>query len=499
MSNGLWITIIALIGIGVVYLFQKTGSGSKQSQKETVRRLNRRNPVGAVDAASREKEIDVLHPEQPNIGPGLTIGYMGDHKDRKLIQGWRECATHVWGTGRGKTTSQVITHSYEAPGPFIMTGNKPDGVWEVIAARRDRGRIWICDAQNILDDHPWPLMTINLFSSIRDTLTADEVSEIFQVSTSQGSNAKRDPQFDSQGRDLLSACFLAAMEAKLPPSKVLSWITSSKLIEPEGILQSAGHYGRASLLEGISKQPDDTRGSVFATAQRMASPLGHDSLLKWATPTEGVTSFSPDKFVESEDTLILLAQETGGSGSAFISTVIHSIFASAMRKARSRGGRLEVPLVADLDEVGNVVKLPQLPEWFSFFGSMGIVVSAYFQTRGQGINMLSQTGWDTLWSASAVRVYGGGSDDDKFLDTLRKLSGTYEHLQRTNSSSRGQRSTSTSYQQRDILPVDRLAGLDRWHAWVRTNLGGSTIVRTVPWFKNDDLEPWITEGLEEVR
>jgi len=66
------------------------------------------------------------------------------------------------------------------------------------------------------------------------------------------------------------------------------------------------------------------------------------------------------------------------------------------------------------------VKLEQLPEWYSFFGSMGIVVSAYCLTRGQPITTLKSTGWDTPWSAVAIKVYGGGSDDDAFVGTLSK-------------------------------------------------------------------------------
>ena len=181
-------------------------------------------------------------------------------------------------------------------------------------------------------------------------------------------------------------------------------MSAGNFMEPAQLLKQAGHTGPAAALEGMGDQPEDTRGSVAASAQRMSSALVHDELLAWTTPTPGVPVFDPHRFVTSKDTLILLTQDAAGSGAAFVSTLVYAVVTAAQQAARRAWGRLPVPLVADLDEVGNVVKLKQLPEWYSFFGSMGIVVSAYFQTKGQGVDMLQRTGWDTLWSAAAVPI-----------------------------------------------------------------------------------------------
>ncbi len=169
-------------------------------------------------------------------------------------------------------------------------------------------------------------------------------------------------------------------------------------------------------------QPEDTRGSVAASAQRMASAPVHDELVAWSTPTPGVPVFDPLRFVTSKDTLVLFSQDTAGAGAAFVSTIVYAVSTAAQQTARRAGGRLRVPLLADLDEVGNVIKLKQLPEWYFFFGPMEIMASAYFQTRGQGVAMLQPTGWDTLWSAAADQVYGGGSDDTAFLESLSRTS-----------------------------------------------------------------------------
>jgi type IV secretory pathway TraG/TraD family ATPase VirD4 len=158
-----------------------------------------------------------------------------------------------------------------------------------------------------------------------------------------------------------------------------------------------------------------------------------------------------------------------------------------------------VPLVADLDEVGNVVKLEQLPEWYSFFGSMGIVVSAYFQTRGQGMAMLERTRWNTLWSATAIKVYGGGSDDTQFFESLSKTIGQYDAKVRSSSTSRNGSSRSVQTQRRDIMSVSQLSELPANRAWVKTSHAGGTIVRTVPWFRDKTTHARIGETVDRIK
>lgn len=482
-SAATWLLAAGAAALVLVLLTWGTSPASKT--RDAARRMSPNGKIKPAMLDARLSEATRLHPQVAGIGPGLTIGFTGESGTKSVIQGWRECSAHVWGTGRGKTTSQVIRHATEAPGPYIMTSNKVDGVAEVLAARAETGTVWLYDPQHIWRDSPRPAMIFNPLSVVTDTLTAGEVASIFETASAPNATAGRgDAQFDSQGRDFLSWCLLAASLSRAPMTDVLRWISGADFIEPAGILEEAGQPGPAAALKGMSAQPDDTRGSVAASAQRMASALVHDELVSWSTPTSGIPVFDPARFVSSKDTLILLSQDAAGSGAAFVSILVYAVFTAAQREARRAGGRLRVPLVADLDEVGNVVRLKQLPEWYSFFGSMGIVVSSYFQTRGQGVAMLERTGWDTLWSAAAIKVYGGGSDDTAFLDSLSKVIGQYDATVRSSSISRHGSSRSVQTQRRDIMSVSQLSELPANRAWVKSAQGGGTIVRTIPWFRD---------------
>lgn len=491
-----------LAGEGVIVAVGLLWWGTRPVSRtgEAARRMSPGGKMRPAMLEARLTEAARLHPDAENIGPGLTIGYAGESGTKSVIQGWRECSAHVWGTGRGKTTTQVVRHATEAPGAYIMTSNKVDGVAEVLAARADVGTVWLFDPQRIWRDSHRPAMIFNPLSVVTDTVSAGEVASIFETASAPNAGqGKGDAQFDSQGRDFLSWCLLAAAKSGGTMSDVLRWVSSADFMEPAGQLERSGHAGPASALEGMSAQPEDTRGSVAASAQRMASALVHDELVAWSTPTPGVPVFDPARFATSKDTLILLSQDAAGSGAAFVSTLVYAVFTAAQQAARRAGGRLQVPLVADLDEVGNVVKLKQLPEWYSFFGSMGIVVSAYFQTRGQGVAMLERTGWDTLWSAAAIKVYGGGSDDTAFLDALSKVIGQYDAKVRSTSTSRNGSSRSVQTQRRDIMSVAQLSELPTNRAWVKTSHGGGTIVRTVPWFRDKTINARIGSTVERIR
>ncbi|MHA7192032.1 type IV secretory system conjugative DNA transfer family protein [Arthrobacter sp. MDT2-16] len=492
-----------LLGAEAVVVIAAFAWWSTRPVSRTAEASRQMSPGGKMRPAmldARLTEAARLHPTAEGIGPGLTIGYAGDTGTKAVIQGWRECSTHVWGTGRGKTTTQVVRHSTEAPGAYMMTSNKVDGVAEVLAARSETGTVWLFDPQRIWRDSHRPAMIFNPLSVVTDTVSAGEVASIFETSSAPSAGqGKGDAQFDSQGRDFLAWCLLAAAKNDGTMREVLRWVSSADFMEPAELLERAGHTGPASALKGMSAQPDDTRGSVAASAQRMASALVHDELMAWSTPTSGVPVFDPARFVTSRDTLILLSQDAAGSGAAFVSTLVYAVFTAAQQAARRTGGRLPVPLVADLDEVGNVVKLRQLPEWYSFFGSMGIVVSAYFQTRGQGMAMLERTGWDTLWSAAAIKVYGGGSDDTQFLESLAKTIGQYDAKVRSSSTSRNGSSRSVQTQRRDIMSVSQLSELPANRAWVKTSNGGGTIVRTVPWFRDKAIHARIGPTVKRIK
>ncbi|HAQ9610470.1 TPA: TraM recognition domain-containing protein, partial [Enterococcus faecium] len=139
--------------------------------------------------------------------------------------------------------------------------------------------------------------------------------------------------------------------------------------------------------------------------------MANDALLQWTTPMDGVRVFDPASLARGRDTLVLLSKNGTGSGSAFVTALVRAVCKIAQQQAEANGGRLPVPLVLELDECANVVRWPELPEVYSFYGSLGIVLSSYFQSPAQAVAAFGKEGWESIWGAAVTRCYGGGVAD----------------------------------------------------------------------------------------
>jgi type IV secretory pathway TraG/TraD family ATPase VirD4 len=436
---------------------------------------------------ARAKESAQLHPNAEGLRAGQSVGRLIGTK-KWVLQGWRELGVYVFGPGRGKTSGIVIRHMIEAPGAAIMTSNKVDGVRETLAGRKDRGRAFIFDPNRIYRRDFTPDFVFNPLDYIENAADAKELAAIFEASTRKASDRGGDAQFDTTGRDLLAYFFLAAKLENQPLSMVYTWIARGLGRDVQAILEEHSKQGPADAIAGVMMSPDKTRGSVFATAQRMASALADDELLQW-TSAEGIRKFEPAEFITSTDTLVLLSKDGEGSGGALLTALVRAICKTAQRAAESNGGRLTVPLVMELDECANIVKWPELPSVYSYYGSLGIILNTYFQSRAQGIEAFGREGWGTLWDAASNRVFGGGVLDDEFLKTIAALIGEHDEITYGSSTSRdGAMSTSTNTRKVNTMDVATLASLPEWRAIVFNSKSRPVMVHTVPWFKDKTLK-----------
>ena len=133
-----------------------------------------------------------------------------------------------------------------------------------------------------------------------------------------------------------------------------------------------------------------------------------------------------------------------------------------------------MPLVIELDECANIVRWPALPSVYSFYGSLGMPINTYFQSKDQAVEAFGQNGWGAIWGAAVTRVFGGGAMDDQFLKGLSNLIGDREEITYGGSTQdSGASSTSTSTRRVPILDVADLANLPLW----RTSCSTPTLHR----------------------
>lgn len=488
---------IVALALFTFLLAWQARSAARRRSNVAIAHMATRADTKVLREAARTKQTTRLHPAAERMPCGQAVGRIIESRHRWVYQGWEETGVYVFGTRRGKTTGMVIRHCLDAPGACIMTSNKVDGVREVIAGRQARGTIYVFDPNRIYRDNSGPDFIYNPLDDLETLEDASELAMIFEASTRSESDRGGDAQFDTDGRDLLAAMLLAAALENLGLATVYRWVSSNLGKEAQEILNEHHMVGVAQTIGGVLNSAEKTMQSTFSTARRMASALKNDRLVAWtdtkAHSAAAVRRFDPSQFVQSTDTLILLSKDGAGSAGAILTALVRAIGKKAERAAqRGTNGRLAVPLVMELDECANIVRWPELPALYSYYGSMGIILNTYFQSRAQAVEAFGRGGWQALWDAAANRVYGGGVADPEFLRDLADLIGKYDETTYGTSTGRdGQVTSSTSTRQVNKLDVDQLANLPDWRIVMFNSKCRPVMLETVPWFRDRDLKKLI--------
>lgn len=421
--------------------------------------------------------------------PGILIGRTVS-TGQPIYGSWEDMHVDIWGPRTGKTTSRAIPAILDAPGAVLSTSNKRDLVDATRGPRSERGVVWVFDPQRIADESAdgwwW-----NPLSYVTDEVKASKLAGHF-ASGSREPGARTDAFFDPAGQDLLAGLLLAAALDERPISQVYRWLTRPRDEEPVEILRKHGQDVIADQVSGVIDSPEKQRGGVYGTAQQMASCLTNSQIMDWVQPRsmgDGRKQFDPAEFVNGTDTLFLLSREGKGTAGPLVTALTVAVVEAAEERAtRSPGGRLPVPLIGVLDEAANVCRWAELPGLYSHYGSRGIVLMTILQSWSQGVDVWGESGMRKLWSASNVKVYGGGVAEVGFLDDLNRMIGSYDRLSASSTVGKGHASTSRQLQRERILDVDELAALPKGRAIVLASGARPTMVRTLPWMNGKHAE-----------
>lgn len=400
-----------------------------------------------------------------------------------LYGSWEDMHVDIWGPRTGKTTSRAVPAIMDAPGAVLVTSNKRDVVDATRDPRAARGPVWVFDPQAIANEDPtwwW-----NPLSYVTDEVRAAKLAEHF-ASGSRDPGAKTDAYFDPAGQDLLAGLLLAAALDRRPITDVYTWLTRPSDDTAVDILRRHGFALTADQVAGVVDAPEKQRGGVFGTAQQMASCLTNRQVAAWVTPlragADSRPQFSPDAFVRDGGTLYSLSKEGRGTAGPLVTALTVAVVEAAEElAARSPGGRLSTPLLGVLDEAANVCRWRELPNLYSHYGSRGIVLMTILQSWSQGVEVWGESGMRKLWSASNVKVYGGGVSEAAFLEDLSRIIGDYDRLSSSTSHGRGQRTVSQQLHRERIMDVADLAAMPKGRAVVLASGSRPTLIRTQPW------------------
>lgn len=440
----------------------------------------------AKNKATKLKNAGLIAPTTTFIGHILGI----DAKTKKPLYADIEATMlEISGMRTGKTVGRAIPIILNAPGAVIATSNKPDIYNATENARGTKGRIWVFDPQNITNaPHRFYWNPLTFITTIDE---ARALAHVFADVKGQASPSGDAAFWNQRGTDLLAALLYAAALNASPITEVWNWLANDLDRSPIEIIKDYHQPQILTLLEGIHNAPERTRASIYTVAQSLVSFLQDENLTKWITPSTALTELHPEKLIQSTDTIYLLSQK-GGSQAASITAALTMALATAAENAArmSPTGRLTIPLTLVLDEAANVFPWRELPDKYSFYGSLGILPYTCLQSYKQGENAFGANGMNTLWSAAAIKIYAGGSNDPIYLKTLSDLTGELTQTQTSHTYTTTGRSTQTVRDgtTKPIYTIADLAALPQGKLLILATGAYPTLANWLPYFKNKTIK-----------
>ncbi|MCZ2404391.1 TraM recognition domain-containing protein [Paenarthrobacter sp. Z7-10] len=417
--------------------------------------------------------------------PGVRLGRSVAGK-RPLWASWEDMLILIAGPRTMKTTSYAVPAILDAPGAVIATSNKRDIVDITRPIRAQAGAVWVFDPQAVAEEDPtwwW-----NPLSYVKNEATAANMAQHF-ANGSREPGTKPDAYFDPAGQNLLKAFLLAASLNSAPITQVYIWLTRPHDETPAELLKAAGFDLLADMVMGHIREPEKQRAGVYGTARQMVSCLTDRDVSQWVTPLRNTTvdtdprpQFVPEDFVRGKGTLYSLSREGVGTAGPLVTALTVAVVEAAEKYATSQpGGRLVTPLLGILDEAANVCRWKALPDQYSHYGSRGIILMTILQSWSQGVEVWSLEGMRKLWSASNMKIYGGGVSEVGYLDELSRLIGQYSYINVSRSHSRQGSSSSRQENKDEILSVADLTALPRFRAILLASGAPAILIETIPW------------------
>jgi type IV secretory pathway TraG/TraD family ATPase VirD4 len=451
---------------------------------------------------------------------GWRLGRLdsGASSGEEVYASEEDVGLHIGGPRSNKTSAMVVPAVLSAPGPVIATSNKVDLYTLTIGLRERIGRVFVLDPQELAGvPQTW---WWNPLAGIRDMADAHYLVAHFAVVIGSG-HERADPYFTRGAERLLCQLAVAAASTGRHSLRdVRRWL-ATRADEPVALLLDTGRTDIAAGLQGTLEAPPEQRGGLYETALTALGCLESEAVARYVTPPSTwtdrpmgpVEEFNPWRFVvgytEDEagspkpcDTLYLLTREGAGSGAPVVAALVDNLLRTTAAAATARGGRVDPPVRAVLDEAANICPIKNLPDLYSYFGSMSIQVMSFLQSYQQGVAVWGRAGMDKLWSAATVKVIGAGVQDADFCERVSRLLGDHDVPTWSDQRGRGGSSSTLSTRRDRIMSTADVAALPKTSALLIAAGRKPALLRLLPWYAERDAETisgYAREATAQVR
>ena len=450
------------------------------------RRFGGGRHVGGAQWGGARVERTLAVPNNPARRANRITAGRGENTRRIVAAEENISATAFGVPGSSKTTGLLLPNAAEWSGPLVITTTKAADLDVIYARRRALGPVWIIAPAGI------PNRTTHRWSPVdycTDAKAADRMAA-WMAEASSG-DSKRDGAWIEQARSVLKGILLAAQLSGGGITQMREWLSLGAearnhvcaILEQHDEHETAEDYASPWLrlhADGIGSIQFilNVLGRVYADEEVRASATG--------------TDFTVEQLLDECGTVCLIAGEADADRFApLITSIIASIIHGAETRYNDTGKPLDPALGVLVDEAGNMLKYPRLPNILTTGRGMGITLLTIWHDLSQLRERLGNEKANTVMSASGLRMLLPGCGD---LETLRYFSGLYgrtEIRRASHSYGGGQHSISTSITETDLAPVHALQQMPKFTAVAQYTNQPPIAVKMRLTFRDRDVKAWL--------
>src|SRR6266542_2716374 len=417
--------------------------------------------------------------------PGrITLGRRGGWRGRLLLAVESCHSVLAFGPpGSFKTAGLVIPAVLEWSGPVLTTSIKPDVLRATLRRRLALGGVWVYDPLGLsgVPAAQWtPLAHCSTYAKAKRVgrMLADAADV-------QGQKADDANYWQLLGAKLLACVLYAAAGTGRSMADVARWVDVQDFDE---VAMALGGLGDAQALDAWSacvSRPDNTRGSVFGTAETLLDVFGDPTI---AESAEGCDLDVDALLTGANNTLYLYAPASEQERLRPLFELLVSVVINRAEElaARQPDGMLNPRLFVCLDEAGNCAAIKKLPQLATTGRGQGIQLLTVWHDEAQLAYRYGRRA-ATVLNGHRAKLFLSGQADPASLELASKLIGeeAITHTSETSGDGRSSRTESVSY--RRLLPPEAVRQLKPKRALLVYGHLPPVRIRLRPWFHSPRL------------
>jgi type IV secretory pathway TraG/TraD family ATPase VirD4 len=385
--------------------------------------------------------------------------------------------------GSYKTHALVIPALLEWSGPVVTTSIKPDVLRATLAHRARLGQVWVYDPLNLsgVPGAQWtPLAYCGSYAKAKriGRMLADAADV-------QGQKADDATYWQLLGAKLLACVLYAAAGTGRTMADVARWVDVQDFDEVAQCLMELGDAHALDAWAACTNRPDNTRGSVFGTAETLLDVFGDPTI---AASAEGCDIALDALLTGPNNTLYLYAPASEQERlRPLFELLVSVVIARAEELAAAQpDGMLNPRLFVCLDEAGNCAAIKKLPQLATTGRGQGIQLLTVWHDEAQLAYRYGRRA-ATVLNGHRAKLLLSGQADPASLELASKLVGDEAVTHTSETSGDGRQSVTESVSYRRLVPPEALRQLKPKRALLIYGHLPPVRLRLRPWFRSPRL------------